>query len=159
MRRNLGLDLHEDAGRDDEAVERFDRAGGGLEDVDDALVRPHFELLAALLVDVRRPQHRVALDARGDRDRTTNPGIGALGVLDDFLRRGVQRPVVVGFHPNSNPRHNFSVSRSLVVSSVTLGRAKGEPLPLKGTGKFSDCSESVKAAGAEIPETQVTYSR
>src|SRR5437588_8917741 len=71
-----GLDLHKDTGRDDQAVERLDGPGGGLEDVDDALVGAHLELLARLLIDVRTAQHRVALDPRGDRDRPAHAGVG-----------------------------------------------------------------------------------
>src|SRR6476469_5856099 len=48
-------------------------------------------------------EDRVPLDSRGDRDRPADACVGPLGVLDDLLRRRVQRPVVVRLHPNSNP--------------------------------------------------------
>lgn len=31
-----------------------------------------------------------------------NLGAGALGLLDDFLRRGIQGPVIIGLHANPN---------------------------------------------------------
>src|SRR5258707_10849975 len=75
-------------------------------------MRPHLELLAALLVDVRAPQHRVALDPSRHRNGAANTGVGSLGVVNDFLRRRVQCPVVVGLHPDSNSSliavHNLS---------------------------------------------------
>src|SRR3954463_16034832 len=98
-----GLDLHEYAGRDDQAVEGLDGPRGGLEDVDHALVRAHLELLARLLVDVRATEHRVPLDPRRNGNGPADAGVGALGVVDDFLRRRVQRPMVVRLHPNPDP--------------------------------------------------------
>src|SRR5690242_3112700 len=100
---SLGLDLHEHAGRDDQAVEGIDGAGGVVVDVDHPLVGAHLELLARLLVDVGAAEDRVPLDPRGDRDRPADACVGPLGVLDDLLRRRVQRPMVVRLHPNSNP--------------------------------------------------------
>src|SRR5439155_18477049 len=88
--RDLRLDLHEHAGRDDQAVQRFDGTRRRLEDVDHALVRAHLELLATLLVDVRAAEHGVALDAGRDGDRATDAGVGPLGMVDDLLRRRVQ---------------------------------------------------------------------
>src|SRR4051812_2210603 len=139
-KRELGLDLHEDTGRDDEAVERFDGAGGGLEDVDHTLVRAPLELLARLLVDMRAAEHRVALDAGRDRDRTAHAGVGPLGVIDNFLRRRIQRPVVVGFHPNSNP-----IASHIVLFPVTRGGLKNAyNVALSGTGKSSQFFPGVK---------------
>jgi hypothetical protein len=48
-------------------------------------------------------QDGVSLDARRNRDRAADPGIGSLGMIDDFFRRRIQRPMVIRFHPNSNP--------------------------------------------------------
>src|SRR5215213_3551483 len=119
---SLDLDLHEHAGRYDQAVERVDRARGGLEDVDHPLVGAHLELLARLLVNVRAPQDGVALDAGGHGDGAADPRVGALGVVDDFLRRRVQRPVVVRFHPDSNPvtRHNRLLFRPAVADTPEI---------------------------------------
>ena len=49
----LDLDLDVDAGGEVEALERLDGLRGGLDDVDEALVDAHLEVLARVLVDVR----------------------------------------------------------------------------------------------------------
>src|SRR5437868_2542456 len=72
-----GLDLHKHARGHHEPVERLDGARIGLEDVDDPLMRPDLELLAAFLVDERGAENGVALDAGGERDRTGHLGVGA----------------------------------------------------------------------------------
>src|ERR1700722_18068784 len=66
-------------------------------------MRAHLKLLSRFLVDVRAAKHRIPLDARGHWNGATNPSIGPLGVIDDFLRRRIKRPMIVRFHPNSNP--------------------------------------------------------
>src|SRR5215210_6427724 len=65
----LDLDLDVDARREVELRQRVHRLGAAVEDVDDALVRLQLELLARLLVDVRRAEDRPALRLRGERDR------------------------------------------------------------------------------------------
>src|SRR3954453_11958187 len=117
---SLGLDLHEHAGRDDQSVQGIDGAGGVIVDVDHPLVGAHLELLARLLVDVGAAEDRVPLDPRGARDRPADACVGALGVLDDFLRRRVQRPVVVRLHPNSNPLALHSPCSRLLVDPPLL---------------------------------------
>src|SRR2546422_10868687 len=67
-RRLLELDLHVDAGREVELAEGVDRLLRRLEDVEQALVGADLELLARLLVDVRRAVHGEALDVGGKRD-------------------------------------------------------------------------------------------
>src|SRR5262245_35950941 len=52
----LQLDLYVDPGRQLELHQRVDGLSRGVEDVDEALMRPHLELLAGLLVDVRTAQ-------------------------------------------------------------------------------------------------------
>src|SRR6202161_4076418 len=68
--RELSFNLHEHARRHDQPIKRFDRARGRFEDIDDAFMRPHLELFAALLVDMRAPQHRIPLDPGRNRNRT-----------------------------------------------------------------------------------------
>jgi len=58
-------------------------------------VNAHLELLPRLLVDVRRPQHRVLLYVRGQQDGTGNNGSRTLGRLNDFTDAGVKDAVVV----------------------------------------------------------------
>src|SRR5688572_9661025 len=64
----LELDLDVDARRQVELHQRIDRLRRRVDDIEQALVRAHLELLAALLVDVRRAVDREALDARRQRN-------------------------------------------------------------------------------------------
>ena len=80
----LRLDLHENTGGYDKTIERFDRAGRRLEDIDDALMRAHLELFAGLLVDMRAPKNRVSLDPCRHRNRPTNAGVSTLRMIHDF---------------------------------------------------------------------------
>src|SRR5919206_222739 len=64
----LELDLHVDAGREVELHERVHGLGRRIDDIEHTLVRAHLELLARLLVDVRRAVDGKALDARRQRD-------------------------------------------------------------------------------------------
>ena len=59
-----------------------------------ALVRAHLELLAALLVDVRRPVDREALDARRQRDRTPHLRARTLRRVHDLTRRRIENAMV-----------------------------------------------------------------
>lgn len=59
-----GLDFDINASREAQFVKGFDRLGGCLDDVDQPLVRPNFELLTGLLVDRRTGQDGVAFDSR-----------------------------------------------------------------------------------------------
>jgi len=49
----LGLEFDINARRQIEVHQRIDHLGVGLKDIDQPLVGPHFEVLAALLIDVR----------------------------------------------------------------------------------------------------------
>src|SRR6185437_3979280 len=108
----LNLDLHEHTRRDNQAIERVDRARGGFENIDDAFMRPHFELFARFLIDVRTPQHRIPFDPGRHGDGPAHPGVGPLGVIHDLFSRCVQRPVVVSFHPNSNSITSHKLSKT-----------------------------------------------
>src|SRR6266576_2753421 len=70
------LDLHVHTRRQLELHERVDGLRRRLQDVEQPLVRPHLELLARLLVDVRRAEDRVArhLRRQGDRSRYSRTG-------------------------------------------------------------------------------------
>src|SRR5262249_13564429 len=57
-----GLDFHVDAGREVELHQRVEGLLRRLEDVEEPLVRADLELLARLLVHVRRTQHAVLVD-------------------------------------------------------------------------------------------------
>src|SRR6266478_9966509 len=58
------LDLDVDACWQVELHQRIDGLWCGVDDVEEPLVRPHLELLARRLVDVRAPQHRPPVDDR-----------------------------------------------------------------------------------------------
>src|SRR5262245_29869773 len=84
--RGGGLDLDIHAGRKAPLVEGVNRLVGRLNNVDQPLVRPDLELLPRLLIDVRAPEHSVTLDARGQRNRSVDDRLGALGGIDNVLR-------------------------------------------------------------------------
>src|ERR1051325_10587795 len=99
---SLQLDLDVDARGEIELAERVDRLLRGLEDVEQPLVGPHLELLARLLVDVRRAVDRESLDARRQRDRAGDPPAGTLHGLDDLLHGLVEQSVIVRLEANAD---------------------------------------------------------
>src|SRR6185312_9365489 len=130
------LDVHA-GGQVEPFVQRFDRFLRRPQNVDQPLVRPDFELLAALPVDVRRPQHGVPLDARRQRDRPVHLGVAFLRRLHDLRSRPVEDLVVVPFHPDADafagirhadsprlPRRHSHRERTNV--EAAFGSVKGE---------------------------------
>src|SRR4051812_8741507 len=105
------LDFDVDASREAEPHQCVDGLRAGIEDVDQPLVGPDLELLAAVLVDERRTEDGELLDARGQRHRTDDIRAGPLGRLDDLGRRLIQQPVVVGLEADPDPllRHRSSL--------------------------------------------------
>src|SRR6185312_11607116 len=89
-----------DAGREVELHQRVDRLRGGIDDVEETFVGADLELLAALLVDVRRAVDGEALDAGRQRYRSANLGARALRRVDDFPRRIVEDAVIEGLEPD-----------------------------------------------------------
>src|SRR5271157_2163744 len=92
--KSLQLDFDVDAGGEIELHQRVDRLRRGIDDVEHPLVRANLELLARLLVDVRRTVDGEFLDPRRQRNGSADPGAGALGRGHDLLRRSVEHPVV-----------------------------------------------------------------
>ena len=92
--------------------------GRVLDDVDEPLVDPHLEVLAGVLVLVRRPDHREAVLLGGQRDRALDGGAGAHDGLDDLLGRLIDDLVVVGLQPDSGAGARCHVSSH---SSLTGG--------------------------------------
>src|SRR5438309_1514736 len=80
---SLQLDLYVDARWQIELHQLVHRLGRGAVQLDQALMNAHFELLARLFVDVRRPQDRVLLDVRRQQNGAGNNGPGALRRLND----------------------------------------------------------------------------
>jgi hypothetical protein len=74
----LDLDVH--ARGEIELHQRVHRLGRGVDDVEEPLVRPDLELLATLLVDVRRAVDREPLDPVRQRDGAADAGPGGLAV-------------------------------------------------------------------------------
>src|SRR5262249_11796717 len=93
-KRSLKLDLDIDARREVELHQRIDGLRGGLDDVEQTLVGPDFELFAALLVDMRGTVDGETLDAGGQRDGTPHLRAGALGRVHDLARRIVEDPMI-----------------------------------------------------------------
>ena len=82
--------------------ERLDRLGRGLDDVEEALVDAHLEVLAGVLVDVRATDDRVPVLVGGQRDGTAHRGVGTGDRLDDLARRLVDDLVIECLEADAN---------------------------------------------------------
>src|SRR5579859_8166765 len=100
LRSALDLDAH--ARREAEAHERVDDARVGVEDVDDAFVGAHLELLTGVLVDERAANDRELGDLGRERDRAGSARVRTAGGVDDLVRRLVQHTMVVCLEPDPN---------------------------------------------------------
>src|SRR5579872_1519179 len=96
----LQLDLDVDTGSEVELHQRVHGLRRRIDDVEEALVRAHLELFAALLVHVRRAVHREFLDARWQRDRSTHLRTRALGRVHDLARRRIEDAVIERLEPD-----------------------------------------------------------
>src|ERR1700733_3027089 len=96
----LDLDLDVYPGWQVEPLEGVDGLRSVLDDVDQPLVDPHLEVLAAVLVLVRRADHRVPVLLGRKGHRAEDLGLRAPHGLDDLLGRLVEDLVVVGLEPN-----------------------------------------------------------
>ena len=96
-RETEGKELQADAIR-----EGVDRLLGGVENVEQALVRTDLELFARFLVDVRRAVHREALDTRRQRNRARDAAAGAADRLNDFTHRLIEQSMIVGFQSDAD---------------------------------------------------------
>lgn len=88
------MDLDIDTGGEIELFELVNRAGSGVNDVEETLVSADFELVGRLLVHVHRAVDRELLNPGGQRDGAGDFGSSALGGLDDLDRGAVDGPVV-----------------------------------------------------------------
>src|SRR5579875_942017 len=88
----LDLDVH--AGGEIELHQRVYRLRRGVDDIEHPLMRADLELLARLLVDVRRAQHGEFLDLRRQRDGSPHPRAGPPGGIDDLARRLVEDAMI-----------------------------------------------------------------
>src|SRR5262245_28368726 len=94
------LDLDVDAGGEVELHQRVHRLRSRVDDVEDAPMGTDLELLARLLVDVRRAVDRELLDARRQRDRTAHLRARPLGRADDLAGRRIEDAVIEGLQPD-----------------------------------------------------------
>src|SRR4051812_13246408 len=95
------LDVHA-GGQGVEPLERVDRLGRGLMDVDQALVRPDLEVLLGVLVLERRADHRVDVLLRGQRHGPRHGGAGPRRRLDDLLGGRLDGRRVVGLEADAD---------------------------------------------------------
>src|SRR5438270_4270784 len=105
-----GLDFHVHARGQIQLHQRVHRLRRRLENIEQTLVGADLELLARLLVHVRRTQHAVLVFHRGQRNRSRNLCPGAPSRLDDLTRGLVQDAVVVRFQPDANSFFSNHVS-------------------------------------------------
>src|SRR3954468_11286482 len=119
----LDLDVH--AGRQVEPHERVNRLRGGVDDVDETLVRAHLKVLAGVLVLVGRADDAVHVLLGRQRHRAGDLGTRAGDRVHDLARRGVDHLVVIGLEPDAD-----LLSRHLSLSSFwsALPRAFGDVL-------------------------------
>src|SRR4051812_32741050 len=97
------LDLDVDAGRKViQTLQRVDRLGCGLMDVDQPLVGADLEVLARVLVLEGRADHAIDVLLRGQRNGTRDGRACARRGLDDLLRRGLDGRRVVGLEPDAD---------------------------------------------------------
>src|SRR5690349_1176030 len=110
------LDLDVDAGREVETHERVDRLRRGVNDVDEALVGAHLEVLAGVLVLVRRANDAEDVLLGRQRHRAGDLRTRAGDGVHDLPRRGVDHLVVIGLEPDADllSRHRSLSSFSLV---------------------------------------------
>src|SRR5215470_3386451 len=94
------LDLDVDAGGEVELHQRVHRLRRRIDDIEQALVRAHLELLTALLVDVRRPVDRELLDPGRQRNWSAHLRAGALGGRHDLARRRIEDAVIERLEPD-----------------------------------------------------------
>src|SRR5215510_9105215 len=110
------LDLDVDAGGEIELHQRIHRLRRRVDDIEQPLVGAHLELLAALLVDVRRAVHRELLDLGRQRDRSPHLRAGPLRRRDDLARRRVEDAVIERLEPDADILAVHGCSNERIVS-------------------------------------------
>src|ERR1700759_3697582 len=100
--KDLELDLAVDAGGEVELHQRVHGLRGRIDDVEQALVGAHLELLAALLVDMRRTVDGELLDAGRQRNGSANLGTGAFRRIHDLTGRRIEDSMVERLETDAN---------------------------------------------------------
>src|SRR5699024_11648153 len=98
-------------------------------DVQQPLVGAHLEVLARILVLVRRTDDAVDVLLGGQRHRTDDAGAGAGHRLDDLARRCVDRLMVIGLEPDADLLSRHACSPLLAGSRRPEGAASFIPGP------------------------------
>src|SRR5689334_14385883 len=139
------LDLDVDAGRQVETHQRVDGLRRGVDDVDETLVGAHLEVLAAVLVLVRRADDAVdvLLGRQGHRAGDLRARTGDR--VNDLARRGVDHLVVIGLEPDADllSRHSsqFVLTTRTAKSDVTRRATPIASLrPTPAVGRVAPCS-------------------
>src|ERR1700716_387944 len=88
------LDPDVDTGGQIELHQRVHRLRRRIDDIEQTLVRAHLELLAALLVDMRRPVDGELLDAGRQRNGSANLSTGPFRRVHDLTRRRIENSMV-----------------------------------------------------------------
>src|SRR6476661_5734667 len=122
------FDLNVDAGSEIELHQRVHRLRRGLHDVEQPLVGPHLELLARLLVDVRRTVDGELLDTRRKGNGTANESTRAARRIGDVASRLVEHsmierlqanPDILRFHVPTDAKEPANPSRSRGALNLT----------------------------------------
>src|SRR5262249_2529 len=79
-----------------------DRLRRRIDDVEQTLMSAHLELLAALLVDVRRTVHGEFLDLGRQRNGSAHLRAGALCRIHDLARRRIEDAMVERLEPDAD---------------------------------------------------------
>src|SRR5439155_7998353 len=153
---SLQLDLDVHARGQLQPLQLLHRLGGGVVDVDEPLVREHLEVLAAVLVLVRRADHGVDGPLGGQRHRPDHPRARPGDMRHDVPDGGVQDLVVVGpqLDPDLRRRHLVSYLSILVTRPAPTVRppsrmANRRPSSM-AMGAMSSTSISVLSPGMTI---------
>src|SRR5689334_23471093 len=96
------LDLYVHTCGQIELHQRVDRLRRRLHDVEQPLVSPNLELLARLLVDVRRAVDGELLDARRQRNGTANESTRAARRVGDVASRLVEHSMIESLQANTD---------------------------------------------------------
>src|ERR1700676_1928928 len=96
----LDLDVH--AGGKIELHQRVHRLRRRIDDVEQSFMGAHLELLAAFLVDMRRPVDRELLDPGRQRGRPAHLRAGALGGRHDLACGRIENPMIERLEPDAD---------------------------------------------------------
>src|SRR5580700_4966296 len=123
----LQLDLDVDAGRHIKPHQGVDGPRRGVDDVDQPLVRTHLEVLARVLVLVRRADDAVHVLLGRQRHGPGDLSAGANHRVDNLPRPAVNDLVVIGLEPDADllSRHlaSLSFARFVPLSCRSLAAA------------------------------------